>query len=152
MAFIYDFEYKVHSVIEDLADSGLPVGEPEISITTTDGFMKCEGGEYLLTYAEKTEDGDRIFTEIRVAEGRIALTRRGAIASEMIFSSERYKALYNIGAYSFDMELETKKIRSSLTKEGGELQLIYIMTVGGAARSVRMKLTATPKRRQNARA
>ena len=150
MAFIYELEYKVHSVIEDLSPGGLPVGEPEISITSHSGFMKLSECGTLINYNEECEGGDRVFTEIEIfGESRVRLTRRGAINSEIIFGDEDYKTLYTVGGYTFDMTVETKKIRSNLTKDGGELQLIYKMTVGGAVRQARMKITAS-KRRQNA--
>ena len=147
MAFIYEFEYKIHSVIDNLTDEGLVSGEPEISISTVDGFMKIDDDEIFINYAELVE-GDRVFTELHVAKDTVTLIRRGALESTLVFRpSEPYKTVYTAAGYSFDMLLTTKKIRSSLSKTGGELQLIYTMNVGGAAKSARMKITAVPKGR-----
>lgn len=148
MAFIYEFEYKVHSVIDNLSDDGLPYGEPEISISTLDGFMKIVDDEIIINYAE-TVEGDKVFTELRVEDDTVTLVRHGALESKLVFCvGEPYKTVYTAAGYSFDMLLTTKKIRSNLTKSGGELQLIYTMTVGGAAKSARMKITARPKERK----
>lgn len=148
MAFIYEFEYKVHSVIDNLTDEGLLVGEPEISITAVDGFMKAAPDEIIINYAEAVE-GDKVFTELRVAGDTVTLVRHGALESTLVFCvGKPYETVYTAAGYSFDMLLTTRKIRSSLSKTGGELQLIYTMNVGGAAKSARMKITARPKGRQ----
>lgn len=148
MAFIYEFEYTIHSVIDNLTDEGLVTGEPEISITTVDGFMKLFGDEIIINYTEAVE-GDKVFTELCAGDGAVTLVRRGALESTLVFRvGEPYKTVYTAAGYSFDMLLTTKKIRSTLSKSGGELQLIYTMNVGGAAKSARMKITARPKGRQ----
>ncbi len=148
MAFIYEFEYTIHSVIDNLTDEGLLTGEPEISITTNDGFMKTSDEKIIINYAEVLE-GDRVFTELCVSGDTVTLERRGALESTLVFHvGEPYKTVYTAAGYSFDMLLTTKKIRSSLSKTGGELQLIYTMNVGGAAKSARMKITAVPKGRK----
>ena len=155
MAFIYDVEITTHSIIVDLAD-GLPVGEEEISITTARGFLRVSEDELRLSYTENQEGG-RVSTELRLAERRgevctacpdsaspryrVELSKRGGIESDMIFvEGESSKTLYRIPPYSFDMELTTDRITSTLTKEGGDLRLRYIMKVGGQDRRVRLNI------------
>lgn len=147
MAFIYDAEIRIHSVIDELDDAGIATGEPEVSINTLPGFLKYDrtNGDITLSYVEYQED-DRVITDVLVRDGEITLTRRGALVSDMIFrEGERTSSLYSVGPYSFDMVLDTKRIRSSLTKDGGELALIYSMNVGGAEKAARMKLRVTLK-------
>ena len=43
------------------------------------------------------------------------------------------------------MTVRTKKIRSSLSEDGGEVQLIYSMNIGGQEKNVRMKISAKRK-------
>ena len=58
---------------------------------------------------------------------------------------ETFNTLYCVGPYSFDMTVRTKRIRNSLTVDGGELQLIYSMNVGGQEKNVRMRISAKRK-------
>ena len=155
MAFIYDVEITTHSIIVDLAD-GLPVGEEEISITTSSGFLRVSEDELRLSYTENQEGG-RVSAELRLTERvgeicsacpdgatpryRVELSKRGGIESDMVFAEgESSKTLYRIPPYSFDMELTTDRITSTLTKEGGDLRLRYIMKVGGQDRRVRLNV------------
>ena len=96
MAFVYELEYTVHSVIENLDDSGLPEGDPEISITTAEGFFKSEDDSSLITYTEMTEGG-RVVTDITLSEGSVKLSRRGAVVFDATFKEgESCKTLYSI--------------------------------------------------------
>ena len=148
MAFIYEFLYTVHSVIENLDDKGLVEGEPEVTIVTVDGFMKSDGEKIYITYTE-TSEGGRILTDMTVSEDEVKLTRRGAVMFDATFREGKTEStVYSIPPYSFDTTLTTKKIRSEITKDGGILRLHYAMNVGGQEKAVRMKITACPKERK----
>ena len=135
----------VNSVIDNLSDSGLPEGEPEINIFTTDGTLNLIDGGYLITFTEEQDSGSAT-TNLYVYEGGIRLVKSGAITSEMRFSEgEEWSTLYCVGPYSFDMTVRTKKIRNSVTECGGDLQLIYTMNVGGQEKNVRMKISSKRK-------
>ena len=135
----------VNSVIDNLSDAGLPDGEPEINIFTTDGTLKLIDGGYLITFTEE-QDGGSATTNLYVYEGGVRLVKSGAITSEMRFSEgEVFNTLYCVGPYSFDMVVRTKKIRNSITECGGDLQLIYTMNVGGQEKNVRMKISSKRK-------
>jgi uncharacterized beta-barrel protein YwiB (DUF1934 family) len=135
----------VNSVIDNLDDAGIPDGEPEINIFTTDGTLSQNKDGYLLSFTEE-QDGGKARTDLYVTEGLVRLVKTGSITSEMRFSDgETFNTLYCVGPYSFDMTVRTKRIRNSLTEHGGELQLIYSMNVGGQEKDVRMKITAKRK-------
>ena len=135
----------VNSVIDNLSDAGLPDGDPEINIFTTDGAISVFDGGYLLRFTEVQEGGEA-HTSLYITEENVRLVKSGAITSEMRFSEgEIFNTLYCVGPYSFDMTVRTKKIRNSLTDGGGELQLIYSMNVGGQEKNVRMKISAKRK-------
>lgn len=135
----------VNSVIDNLSDAGLPDGEPEINIFTTDGALSVYDSGYLLRFTE-VQDGGEAHTNLYITKENVRLVKSGAITSEMRFSEgEIFNTLYCVGPYSFDMSVRTKKIRNSLTDEGGELQLIYSMNVGGQEKNVRMKISAKRK-------
>ncbi|MBR2972121.1 MAG: DUF1934 domain-containing protein [Clostridia bacterium] len=135
----------VNSVIDNLSDTGLPEGEPEINIFTTDGRLTPEPDGYTVRFTEVQEGGEA-HTKLLITEGRVRLIKTGAISSEMVFSEgEDFNTLYRVGPYSFDMTVRTKRIRNSLSEDGGELQLIYSMNVGGQEKNVRMKISAKRK-------
>lgn len=135
----------VNSVIDNLSDSGLPEGDPEINIFTTEGALRVIDGGHLITFSEE-QDGGSAHTSLYVLGGAVRLIKSGAITSEMHFSEgEVYNTLYCVGPYSFDMTVRTKKIRNTVSEDGGELQLIYTMNVGGQEKNVRMKITAKRK-------
>lgn len=135
----------VNSVIDNLSDAGLPEGDPEINIFTTDGTISAFEGGYLLRFTE-VQDGGEAHTNLYITDDGVKLVKSGAITSEMHFSDgEIFNTLYCVGPYSFDMTVRTKKIRNSMTDVGGELQLIYSMNVGGQEKNVRMKISAKRK-------
>ena len=132
----------VNSVIDNLSEAGLPEGDPEINIFTTDGTLRVIEGGYLLSFTEE-QDGGSAKSDVYVYESSVRLLKSGAITSEMYFEEgKNFNTLYCVGPYSFDMTVRTKRIRSSLSDDGGELQLIYTMNVGGQEKSVRMKISA----------
>ena len=152
MAFIYDADFTVHSVIDNLDDGGLPTGEPEINIVAASGFLKLsrtEDGEiFNIMYSESDEDGARTVTDITVEGGKVLLSRHGGVDYTISFSEgEEYEGIYSVPPYSFDMKVFTKRVRSSLSREGGELQMIYSMEVGGAEKSCRMKISVKTKKK-----
>lgn len=135
----------VNSVIDNLSDAGLPEGDPEINIFTTDGGLTVIDGGYLITFSEE-QDGGVAHTNLYVYESGVRLVKSGAITSEMCFTEgEVYNTLYCVGPYSFDMTVRTKKIRNTVTECGGDLQLIYTMNVGGQEKNVRMKISSKRK-------
>ena len=140
-----DYSITVNSVIDNLTDAGLPDGEPEINIFTTDGSLEASDGTYRICFFE-TEEGQTSHSVLTVNEKKAHLKKSGAIESEMSFvPGESSKTVYRVGPYAFDMLTEARKIRSSLTPDGGEVQIIYSMNIGGQAKSVRMKITAKRK-------
>ena len=146
MAQEIQLSLTVHSVIDNLSDSGLPDGDPEISIFTTDGTLLIAEKGIKLAFTERSES-DSSTSTLFVKDGDVRLFKRGAIEVDMHFSEgETSRTLYRVGPYTFDMDISTKKIRCSLDERGGELQLIYSMNVGGQEKNVRMKITAKGKR------
>lgn len=147
MAYIYDFEYTVHSVIDNLNEVGLPDGDPEISITTVEGFLKRTDDTLLITYAEQA-DGGKVLTDIEISGESVSLRRRGGVVFDLTFrEGETVDTVYSVPPYSFDCTVRTKRIRNGITKDGGELTLLYSMNIGGQEKNVRMKISARPRAR-----
>ena len=135
----------VNSVIDNLTDAGLPDGDPEINIFTTDGTLAIGERGMKLAFSE-TEEGQTTTSTLFITDSGILLMKRGAVESDLRFTEgEATRSIYHVGPYSFDMDIRTKRIRNSLTENGGEVQLIYSMNIGGQEKNVRMKITAKRK-------
>lgn len=132
----------VNSVIDNLDDAGLPDGDPEINIFTTDGTLTLSEMGKRLSFTEE-ENGEKTTSTLYITDEKITLKKRGAIVSDLTFTEgEDTSSIYRVGPYAFDMTVKTKRIRNSLTAEGGELTLLYSMNVGGQEKNVRMKISA----------
>ena len=144
MAFIKEMNFKVSSVIVNLDASGLPDGAPERTEIAVQGFYKIGEDAFEIDYTENTEGG-RVVTSISVDGEGVRVLRRGAVDSDMRFSEgASHSSLYTVSPYSFDTVVRCKKIRSTLGKSGGRLDIFYDMTIGGAEKSVRMRIDCAP--------
>ena len=130
----------VEGFIEDAEDELAP---PEKTSVTAKGILVARGGIILLNYTEDSEGG-KITSSLSVREVSVRLVRSGAVISDFLFSEEvSSRSVYQIPPYSFDVEIYTKKIRSSLSTEGGEVRIFYEMNIGGAKKKARMKITVS---------
>ena len=133
----------VRSVIDNTED-GLPVGESERTVITAPGSLTDEDGVLTVQYAEIGEDSQRTDVTLIHREGGVILSRRGSVVVDLVFEEgEECHTLYSVPPYKFDMTVITRKIRSTLTAQGGELQLIYDMNVGGQDKRVRLHLSVS---------
>ncbi len=125
-------------------EDGLPVGEPERNLITAPGSLTDEDGIITVKYAEEAE-GQRTDVTLVHRAGGVILSRRGSVVVDLVFEEgEECRTLYSVPPYKFDMTVNTKKIRSTLSGAGGELQLIYDMNIGGQDKRVRMHISVTP--------
>ena len=142
MAFITETDIKVVSRIENLDDFGLPDGEDERSETTYRAFIKELDGGVEITYTERDESGAKTLTTITVLDDEVTLNRHGAVETVMSFKEGKiYNTLYTVSPYSFDAKVVTKRLRSNITRHGGELAVFYELTVGGASKKVQLRIT-----------
>ncbi|MCQ2413534.1 MAG: DUF1934 domain-containing protein [Clostridia bacterium] len=140
LGFIKEKKFTVRSVIENLTDAGVSDGSPEESEFTVTGFIRQTDEGYTLTYQEQTEGG-KVVCDVETGDGEVTVCRRGAICCVMKFGKEPTSTVYEIPPYKFDMTLRTKKIRNTLSLDGGMLDLFYSMNVGGAEKNVRLRIT-----------
>ena len=141
----YNALLTVNSVIDNLTYDGIPDGDPEINIFTADGIFNFRDEKAEMLYVETGEDSKTVCT-LYTSGSEVILSRRGSVECALTFSEgETTKTIYRVPPYSFDMTVETLKIRNSLSDMGGELQLIYMMNIGGQDKKVRMKITVKKK-------
>ena len=129
------FDITVSSTIENLGED---TEVTEISAAATVTYSE-NGTE--ISYRESGEGGDTQ-TVITVSGECVTVARHGALESVLVFrEGEVTSSIYAVGPYKFDAEIKTKKIRNSLSELGGTLALYYDMTVGGAKKWIRMKIS-----------
>ena len=145
MAFIKEGRFLVRSRIEDLDESGLATDAEELKSESV-GFLRAAEDEMLLTYTEG-EGEAKVFSQITVRGETVAVNRRGANESSIVLEvGKRHASIYKVPPYSFDMEVEAKRIRNGMSLKGGRLDLFYLMTVGGQARKVRLTVDFEPNK------
>ena len=129
------FEINVSSSIENVGD------DTETTESRASAEMVSDGHATFIRYSE-SGDGGEVSTVVKIAADGVTVTRHGALESVLVFrEGESTDSIYAVGPYRFDATVKTRKIRNALTPDGGSLTLYYDMNVGGAEKSVRMKLT-----------
>ena len=135
----------MRSRIEDLDESGLATDAEELKSESV-GFLRAAEDEMLLTYTEG-EGEAKVFSQITVRGETVTVNRRGANESSIVLEvGKKHASIYKVPPYSFDMEVEAKRIRNGMSLKGGRLDLFYLMTVGGQARKVRLTVDFEPNK------
>ena len=146
MKIIKEADIKVRSAIDNLDASGLVDGDSEITESSAVGYLHVLDEVTLLTYVEEQENGARVTTEIKCDGDSVRVLRHGDIESDMMLAvGAPHDSIYAVGPYKFDITVNAKKIRNSLTENGGRLALIYSMEIGGAKKDVRMNIEVSIK-------
>ena len=128
------------SVIDNIAETGLPTDEPERSESRAIGTLVSSPRGSLVSFTETTEGGE-VKTKIEILADKLRVVRSGAIVCDMLFSEGvAHNSVYGAPPYSFDVSVYTRRIRGEITADGGEINIFYFMEIGGAKKSVRMKL------------
>ena len=149
MPVIKEVKIRIESVIENIDASGLPEGDAERTVSENNGFIHYTDDGILLTYSERTDNGD-VFSDISYSDGTGVVKRRGALISEMLFKEGvEHSSDYEIPPYKFDAVVKTKKIRVQLSDEEGTISLFYNMKIGGAEKNARMKIWIRAVSEQN---
>lgn len=139
-----EIKVKIESTVEELDDAGLTESS-EKTESSAEGLIDSEENKLKITYSE-TEEGITTNTLIAVTEKEVSVKRDGGVEYEFIFrEGESTSSVYSVPPYSFDTEIYTRKIRNTLTDAGGEISLLYDMTIGGAKKRTRMKIKVNEK-------
>ena len=138
-----EVKLTVNSYIENLGTDGLPDGEPEISRTQHSARMVLRGSDIFLSYEEESEGG-KIISDIRVSKSGVTVSRRGALESVLLFADgDEFSTVYSVPPYKFDMSVKTLRLRASLCETGGEVDILYTMSIGGAEKKCRMRISVS---------
>ncbi len=138
-----NIKLNIHSHIDNLEEFGLSSGAPEINDSEHSALIRVSGNEIFVSYEESSEGG-KVFCDIKVKSKTVTVSRMGAICSVLVFEEGKtYSGIYEIAPYKFDISVKTKRLKNSFTESGGSIDILYDMTVGGASKRCRMKITAS---------
>lgn len=103
--------------------------QEETSELRCEGVLRQTADGWLLAYEEPQTTEGRVKALLRLAGGRVTLTRRGAVRSELTFAEgERHTAYYALPLGRLTMEVITERVRDALPDE---LELFYRLAVDG---------------------
>ena len=129
----------IESTVEEIDDAGLTESS-EKTESRANGKIEKTDSEIRISYSE-TEESVTTNTLVKVSNGEVTVRRDGGVEYEFLFKEGlKTTSVYCVPPYTFDSEIYTRKIRSSITEEDGEISLFYDMTIGGAKKRVRMKI------------
>ena len=105
---------------------------------TSDGWLLAD---------EEPSEAGTVKTLLRFADGRVTLTRRGAVRSEMTFAAgECHTIFYELPLGRLTMELHTDSACASFDGACGTLELCYRLTVRDETVSEnRLTVTLAPR-------
>lgn len=130
------------SEIDNLSEGGATVGDierAELSVTAEIGYSD---GALSLSYTT-VENDIPTETVIKMYADRAEVTRTGDVVSALTFiEGELTRSIYRVGPYAFDAEVVATRIRNAMTEDGGRIDIFYRMKIGGAEKSVRMKIVS----------
>lgn len=107
-------------------------GSDEVVELVTQGLL---GGDpehgYRVTYEESKLTGmEGTTTTFQINEDQITMLRRGNLNTEMVFrEGEKHVSLYDTEFGGFMVGVDTKKARSDIGQDGGNLELQYVIEV-----------------------
>ena len=105
--------------------------EPEVIELVTEGTMELKQGGWDISYEESALTGlEGVTTTFRVEPGKVTLSRKGALNSQMVFQEGRqHSSLYRTPYGTLDVDIRTGRIRSSINELGGVMEIDYDIAV-----------------------
>ena len=109
--------------------------EPDcIELVSAGTFEQTTEG-YTITYQESQLTGlEGTTTVLQVSEGQVTLLRQGEVNSVMVFEEGRqHVSVYETPAGTLAITINTRRLRSELDAQGGDIEIQYTIDVDRAA-------------------
>ena len=110
-------------------------GPDEVELVTA-GTLKRDGaGGYTVSYQESELTGlEGTTTSFEVRGPQVILSRTGSVNSQMVFEEgKQHTSLYETPFGELAIDIQTSRLRHSLTERGGLLDLRYSISVDHSA-------------------
>lgn len=132
---------------EQLGDSD----EENVTEFTTDGLYMFDGEVGCLTYMESEVTGlEGTRTSVMVMPDKVVVDRDGMLTSRMIFKEGLKNAFqYNTPYGMATLSMDTRRINKSFDKDGGQLEIDYVVDIEHAIASRNLlKLNVTKQKQK----
>lgn len=105
--------------------------EPEIIELTTEGTMEFTHGGWDISYEESELTGlAGVTSTFRVEPGKVILTRKGALNSQMIFEEGQvHDSLYQMPFGALMLSVKSTFVFFDIVPEGGTIDLSYDINI-----------------------
>ena len=105
--------------------------EPEIIELMTDGIMEFRNGGWDISYEESELTGlAGVTTTFRVEPGKVTLTRKGTLDSQMIFQENVvHESLYQMPFGALMLSVKATQVFFDIVPDGGVIDLSYNISI-----------------------
>ena len=105
--------------------------EPEIIELMTDGIMEFRNGGWDISYEESELTGlAGVTTIFRVEPGKVTLTRKGTLDSQMIFQENVvHESLYQMPFGALMLTVKATFVYYDIVSDGGTIDLTYQINI-----------------------
>lgn len=112
--------------------------EPDTIELVTEGTMDFREGGWDVSYEESDLTGlTGVTTTFRVEPGKVILTRRGKLNSQMVFETGvAHDTLYQMEFGALMMRIRAKQVMYDIMPEGGYIDLAYDIEIENTAAGV----------------
>ncbi len=109
--------------------------EPEVIELVTEGTMELRDGGWDISYQESELTGlAGVTTTFRVEQGKVILTRTGALKSQMIFEmGVPHDSLYQMAFGTLMITVQAKFLYFDIVPDGGTIDLVYSIDIENTA-------------------
>ena len=108
-----------------------PQQEPEIIELVTEGTMEFVSGGWNITYEESALTGlEGVTTTFRVEQGKVTLTRKGVLSSQMVFQQGvSHDSLYQMPFGALMLTVTATSVFFDILPDGGVIDLSYNINI-----------------------
>lgn len=108
-----------------------PDTEPEIIELVTEGTMEFRSGGWDISYEESELTGlAGVTTTFRVEPGKVTLTRKGALNSQMVFQQNvAHESLYQLPFGALMLTVKATSVFYDIVTDGGVIDLSYNINI-----------------------
>ena len=105
--------------------------EPEIIELVTEGTMEFTKGGWDISYEESALTGlEGVTTTFRVEPGKVILTRKGALNSQMVFQEGiPHDSLYQMAFGTLMLTVKATSVFFDIVPDGGVIDLSYNINI-----------------------
>ena len=120
-------------------------GEKNVIEETAYGsYNEKNGKQYIMYRTEATEESESVASILIIDGESLTIRRRGSVSSSMTYrAGHKYAFPYETPYGAIEMEVETDRLISYLSPDGGMIELNYTLTIQGETYLNDMRITVT---------